>query len=152
MSRYNPRIAHAVPSQEGFFSNVGKFLSDVGSSISRANAISLIDFSGEARPEVIGVPVKDYTQLLAKIKNAVASEQPWDVTVVTNHHESYTTGEVQSNGLPVRNYITLTSVVVMFGSGRNIIVRLPGYRSGEGMGSARVARLLIEDLDLKRME
>ncbi len=148
MSRYRPTV-----SEEGFFSNIGKFLSDVGSSVSRSLAIGTIAFDSYSRPEVMGVPSKDYTQLISKLKNVIGSEQPWDATIVTNHYEYINTDQTDPvSNLPVRKSIRLTSVVVLIGTGRNVIVRLPGYQGGGNMAAARVARLLIEDLNLFRVE
>lgn len=148
MSRYRPTV-----SEEGFFSNVGKFLSDVGSSVSRNLAIGTIAFDSYSRPEVLGVPAKDYTQLISKLKKVIDSEQPWDATIVTNHYEYINTNQIDpTTNSPVRKSVRLTSVVVLIGTGRNVIVRLPGYQGGGNMASARVARLLIEDLNLFRVE
>ncbi len=152
MSRYKEAVAPTEEvSQEGFFSSVGKFLAAVGSSISRANSLSYIDFEPDARPEVNGQPKKDYSLLLTSIKNAIGSGEPWDLTIVAKQYEYHDTGfKVGDNPLTEKVRIKKRTVAVFLGEGRNVKVRLPGYQDGDG--SAIVTLLLIEDLNLKRIE
>ncbi len=140
----------AEASQEGFFSNVGKFLAGVGTSLSRSNAIASIDFNPDSRPEVNGVPCKDYTQLQTFLRNAISSGTAWDATLIGRQITTIDSGHKDAEGRSTYVDTYRYSVVVIVGIGNVIKVRLPGYR--DEYASARIARLLIEDLGLKRVE
>lgn len=152
MSRFKQQtvVQEETPSQEGFFSNVGKFLAGVGASISRSNAIASIDFNPDSRPEVNGVPCKDYTQLQTFLRNAIGSGTAWDATLVGRQTTMIDSGHKDAEGKSIYADVYRYSVVVIIGEGNSVKVRLPGYR--DGYASARIARLLIEDLGLKRVE
>lgn len=123
-------------SQEGFFGAVGKFLAAAGSAYSRSVTIGSIDWSGDYRPEVNGVPQKSYQQLLTSLNNAISGGDVWDLTIMSD--------ETDIDGNSQGSYL------FMIGQGKEVRVRLPGY-SNSGY-APHIANLLIGDLKLKQVQ
>ena len=77
MSRYVDK--QPTVSQEGFFGAVGKFLAAAGTAYSRSVTLGSIDWSGNNRPEVNGVPQKNFQQMLTSINNAINVGYDWSI-------------------------------------------------------------------------
>lgn len=94
-----------------------------------------IDWSGNYRPEVNGVPQKNFQQMLTSINNAIAGGDVWDLTLMSSITDMDGNGE--------------SSILVMIGQGKDVRVRLPGY---DNNGYApHIANLIIGDLKLKQV-
>ena len=133
MSRYVDK--QPTVSQEGFFGAVGKFLAAAGNTYSRSVTLASIDWSGNYRPEVNGVPQKNFQQLLTSINNAIAGGDIWDLTLMPD--ESDMDGVQQG------------SFLVMIGQGKDVRVRLPGYDNNGW--APHIANLIIGGLKLKQV-
>ena len=133
MSRYVDK--QPTVSQEGFFGAVGKFLAAAGTAYSRSDTLGSIDWSGNYRPEVNGVPQKNFQQMLTSINNAIAGGDVWDLTLMSSITDMDGNGE--------------SSILVMIGQGKDVRVRLPGYDNGAY--APHIANLIIADLKLKQV-
>jgi hypothetical protein len=94
-----------------------------------------IDWSGNYRPEVNGVPQKNFQQMLTSINNAIAGGDVWDLTLMSSITDMDGNGE--------------SSILVMIGQEKEVRVRLPGYDNGAY--APHIANLIIADLKLKQV-
>ena len=133
MSRYVDK--QPTVSQEGFFGAVGKFLAAAGTAYSRSVTLGSIDWTGNCRPEVNGVPQKNFQQMLTSINNAINGGDVWDLTLMSSITDMEGNQE--------------SSILVMIGQSKEVRIRLPGYDNGAY--AAHIANLIIADLKLKQV-
>lgn len=152
MSRYSPQTEPTV-STEGIgdiFKAIGEAISNARARFKRSMAIGAISFKPGYMPEVNGIPAKNYQMLVSMIRQHSESGQPWDLTINAHVDSVQETGDwagYDKNNKPTYysgEHVAIYKVIVLFGTGHEVTVRLPGYGGGSDVRSAILSYVAAE--------